>query len=179
MLSLHIRFPHAFTTLHCNFYNLPWVWSIKGSNKKSQHNAVNACRNRMCKRAFREKFQNTWKKWFYLVHEPKLENIKKYIIFRTQKVKKDLFYKLIVKNSWGTSFFKSNQLFFGKEEVVYFLQNGSGNQRISSFIANCCWSDLDNIILRERESFQSFSITIEEQRSGDSNTLLWRQQCLS
>jgi hypothetical protein len=54
-LSLHIRFPHAFTRIrlpHCVaiFYNLPWFSLIKVSNKKSQRNAENACGNRMCKR---------------------------------------------------------------------------------------------------------------------------------
>jgi len=40
---------------HCIaiFYNLPWFWSIKVSNKKSQRNAENTCKNQMCKRAFR------------------------------------------------------------------------------------------------------------------------------
>jgi len=48
-LSLHIRFPHAFTALRCIFYNLPWFCSIKVSYKKSQRNSENARGNRMCK----------------------------------------------------------------------------------------------------------------------------------
>ncbi len=46
-LSLHIRFPHAFFALHCNFfitYNF-----AQSSYKKLQRNAENACGNRMCK----------------------------------------------------------------------------------------------------------------------------------
>jgi len=58
-LSLHIRFPHAFTTLRCNFfYNISWFCSIKVRNKKFQCNVENACRNRMCKQAF------SWSKIF-------------------------------------------------------------------------------------------------------------------
>jgi len=50
-LSLHIWFPHAFTTLRSNFYSLPWFCSIKVSNKKSQCDVENACGKWMCKRA--------------------------------------------------------------------------------------------------------------------------------
>jgi len=48
-LSLHIRFPNAFTAMSCNFFNLPWFCLINVSNKKLQRNAENACGNRMCK----------------------------------------------------------------------------------------------------------------------------------
>ncbi len=52
---LHIRFPHAFFALRCNFYNLPWLRKTKVSYKKSQRNAVNACGNRMRKLGFSQK----------------------------------------------------------------------------------------------------------------------------
>ncbi len=45
--SLHLRYPHCVAI----FYNLPWFWSIKVSNKKSQCNAENACGNQICKHA--------------------------------------------------------------------------------------------------------------------------------
>jgi hypothetical protein len=40
---------------HCVaiFYKLPWFCSTKVIYEKLQRNAENACRNRMCKRAFR------------------------------------------------------------------------------------------------------------------------------
>jgi len=45
---LHIRFPHAFSALHCNFHNLAWLSKTKVIYKKSQRSVVNACGNRMC-----------------------------------------------------------------------------------------------------------------------------------
>jgi len=33
--NLHIRFPPAFTTLRCDFYNLPWFCPIKLSNNRN------------------------------------------------------------------------------------------------------------------------------------------------
>ena len=52
---LHIPFMHAFTTLHCIFYNLPWfvdVYEKKVISSKTQRNAENACRNRMWQLGF-------------------------------------------------------------------------------------------------------------------------------
>jgi hypothetical protein len=40
-LSLHIRFPHAFTEFHFDFFNLPRFCSTKVSYKKLQYNAEN------------------------------------------------------------------------------------------------------------------------------------------
>ncbi len=56
-LGLHIRFSYM-RLPHCSgiFYNLPWFCLIKVSNKKLQHNAENACKNRMCKRALRDDY---------------------------------------------------------------------------------------------------------------------------
>ncbi len=44
-----MRFPHAFSACVANFHELPWLSETKVIYKKSQHSAVNACGNRMCK----------------------------------------------------------------------------------------------------------------------------------
>ena len=41
-----------FTNCIAIFYNLPWLSKTKVNHKKLQGNAVNACRNRMCKLSF-------------------------------------------------------------------------------------------------------------------------------
>jgi len=46
-----MRFPHCLAI----FYNLPWFYSIKVSNKKSQRNVVNACGKWMCKLSLMER----------------------------------------------------------------------------------------------------------------------------
>ena len=45
------RFPHALRFRNNNFFSIDINKPIKVSNKKMQRNAINACRNGMCKRA--------------------------------------------------------------------------------------------------------------------------------
>ncbi len=59
-----LRLPHCFAIL----YNLPWFCSIKVSNKKLQHNAENACGNRMCKHALKLIFFNVSKSLVWWGH---------------------------------------------------------------------------------------------------------------
>jgi len=64
-----MRFSHCVAI----FYNLPWLSKIKVSYKKSQRNAVNACRNGMCKLSFINNFyhplhnQRYFLLWFSLL----------------------------------------------------------------------------------------------------------------
>ncbi len=59
-VDLHIWFPHAFSSLRCDFLLLTLIEQNQGKLKKSQHNEENACGNRMCKISLNVTFFKLW-----------------------------------------------------------------------------------------------------------------------